>query len=355
MTTFFIIALVIAMTGSAMVLGPVLRTYFRGHEDDPRPGITVGTGVIVALLIPVAALVLYSRWTNWNWSSGGVAATAQTEEMHSMEEAVAGLEKRLRDQPDDVQGWQMLGRSYVNMRRFDKAAEAYGRVVELTGGDNVAALADYGEVLFLSSADGMAGEAGELFRDLVPRAPDNPKVMWYGGIAAFEDGDDEQGTRLWTRLLDMNPPDAMRQIIEERIGPAAAAEAPSAAATPSAAEALEPVADGAIRVRVSVDPFLAQQVNGSVPLFIFARGAAGGPPLAAVRRSAAELPLVLDLSDESAMIDGVRISDQDALTLVARLSMSGSPRQQSGDFFGQVSYSRENGNEVEIRIDQVVP
>ena len=77
------------------------------------------------------------------------------------------------------------------------------------------ALADYGEVLFLSSTDGMAGEAGELFRDLVPRAPDNPKVMWYGGIAAFEDGDDEQGTRLWTRLLDMNPPDAMRQIIEQ--------------------------------------------------------------------------------------------------------------------------------------------
>ena len=102
MTTFFIIALVIAMAGSAMVLGPVLRTYFRGHEDDPQPGITVGTGVIVALLIPVAALVLYSRWTNWNWSSGGVAATAQTEEMHSMEEAVAGLEKRLRDQPDAV-------------------------------------------------------------------------------------------------------------------------------------------------------------------------------------------------------------------------------------------------------------
>lgn len=246
----------------------------------------------------------------------------------------------------------MLGRSYVNMRRFDKATEAYARVVDLTGGDDVAALADYGEVLFLSSPTGMNGEPGELFRDLVPRAPDNPKVMWYGGIAAFEAGDDAEGTRLWTRLLDMNPPDAMRQMIEERIGPVSATETPAAA---SAAETLQPVAEGAIRVRVSVDPFLAQQVNGSVPLFIFARGATGGPPLAAVRRSAAELPLVLDLSDESAMIDGVRISDQDSLTLVARLSMSGSPRQQSGDFFGQVSYSRESGNEVEIRIDQVVP
>jgi cytochrome c-type biogenesis protein CcmH len=355
MTTFFIIALVIAMAGSAMVLGPLLRTFFRGHDDDPKPGVTVGTGVIVALLIPVAALVLYSRWTSWNWSAGGQVPVAQGEEMHSMNEAVAGLERRLQEQPDDIQGWQMLGRSYINMRSFDKAAEAYARVVELTGGDNVAALADYGEALFLSSSDGMAGEAGNLFRDLVPRAPDNPKVMWYGGIAAFEAGDDAQGTRLWTRLLDMNPPDAMRQMIEDRIGTAPSTEAPAASAAASPAEALEPVADGVIRVRVSVDPFLAQQVNGSVPLFIFARGAAGGPPLAAVRRSAGELPLVLDLSDESAMIDGVQISDQDSLTLVARLSMSGSPRQQSGDFFGQVSYSRDDGSEVEIRIDQVVP
>ena len=131
MTTFFIIALVIAMAGSAMVLGPVLRTYFRWHEDDPQPGITVGTGVIVALLIPVAALVLYSRWTNWNWSSGGVAATAQTEEMHSMEEAVAGLEKRLRDQPDDVQGWLMLGRSRMVLEEPALAKAAFERAREL--------------------------------------------------------------------------------------------------------------------------------------------------------------------------------------------------------------------------------
>jgi len=74
-----------------------------------------------------------------------------------------------------------------------------------------------------------------------------------------------------------------------------------------------------------------------------------------VRRMAGDLPLTLDISDANAMIDGVRISDQQELTLVARLSMSGSPRQQAGDLFGQVSYHRGDGNEVNIRIDQVVP
>lgn len=356
MTTFFFIALVIAMAGSAIVLAPLLRTHFRGHENDPRPGLTISTGIAVALVLPVAALFLYSQWSSWNWAASGQMA-AEAEQMHSMEEAVAGLERRLEEHPDDVQGWQMLGRSYVNMRRFDKAAEAYKRVVDLAGGDDVVALADYGEALFLSDPGGMNGEAGDLFRDLVQRAPDNPKVMWYGGIVAFESGDEAEGRRLWTRLLDMNPPEAMRLMIEERIGVEAGVgtEAAPAASTAAAATGPGPVPEGAIRVRVTVDPFLSQQVNGSMPLFIFARGQGGGPPLAAVRRTAGELPLVLDLSDESAMIDGVKISDQETLTLVARLSMSGSPRQQSGDFFGQVEYSRGDGNEVDIRIDQVVP
>ncbi len=353
MTSFFIIALVIALAGSALVLGPLLRSFFSGHDDDPRPAITLSTGIVVALLIPVAALVLYSRWTTWTWQDHGAEEPA-AELAHSMEEAVASLERRLQQDSDDIQGWQMLGRSYVNMRRFDKALEAYRHVVDLTGGKDPAALADYGEALFLSDPNGMNGDAGPLFRDLVTRAPDNPKVIWYGGIEAFERGDDEAGKSLWTRLLDMNPPDAMRRMIEERIGstpagPEAAAKAPAAVADSAA------VPDGAIRVRVTVDPALAGSINSSVPLFIFARGAGGGPPLAAVRRIAGDLPLTLDISDANAMIDGVRISDQEELMLVARLSMSGSPRQQAGDLFGEVNYHRGDGNEVAIRIDQVVP
>jgi len=353
MTSFFIIALVIALLGSTIVLAPLLKSFFSGHEDDPRPALTLSTGIIVALLLPVVALGLYGRWTNWTWDDhAGAEASAQ--QMHSMDEAVASLERRLQQDGDDIQGWEMLGRSYINMQRFDKAAEAYRHVVDLTGGKDPSALADYGEALFLSDPNGMNGEAGPLFRQLVAQAPDNPKVMWYGGIEAFERGDEETGKRLWVQLLDMNPPDAMRRMIEERVGVAAAAsEKPAGEAAEVASSGEVPA--GAIRVRVTVDPVLAGQVNGSVPLFIFARGAGGGPPLAAVRKMAEDLPLTLDLSDDNAMIDGVRISDQEQLMLVARLSMSGSPRQQAGDLFGEVNYHRKDGNEVTIRIDQVVP
>lgn len=356
MTTFFFIALVIALAGSAMVLAPLLRNFFAGHEDDKGPAVTLTGGIVVALLLPLLALFLYSRWSTWDWSGAPeLAAQANAEQAHSMEQAVASLEERLRQQPDDINGWSMLGRSYMQMRRFDKAAEAYKKVLELSGGDQIQPLADYGEALFLSDPSGMQGEAGPLFRDLVARAPDNPKVMWYGGLAAFEEGDEAQGRELWTRLLSMNPPEAMRRMIEERIGPVAAAPAlagqgPEVDGAPS-----KPIAEGAIRLSVSLDPALQEKVNAGVPLFVFARRPAGGPPLAAVRKSAVDLPLVLDISDANAMMEGIKISDQDQLTLVARISMTGSPRKQPGDLFGEVQYTRESGNQVDIRIDQIVP
>ncbi|MDH3915729.1 MAG: hypothetical protein OES37_06180 [Chromatiales bacterium] len=357
MTTFFIIALVIALTGSAIVLAPLLKDFFKGGHEESRPGLTLSTGILVALLLPLMSLFLYSRWSTWDWTATPGARSAETaEQTHSMEEAIATLEQRLEQQPDDVQGWQMLGRSYMNLRRFSDAARAFQHVAALSGPDDTAAQADYGEALFLSDPRGMQGEAGELFRDLVIRAPDNPKVMWYGGLVAFETGDDAEGRRLWSQLRGMDLPPEMQRIIEERLGPADAGTAvPAVASAPATNSETKPVAAGGIRVSIELDPALRDRIAGPVPLFIFARRPAGGPPLAAVRRSSSELPLSIDLSDENAMMQGIRISDQEQLKLVARVSMSGSPREQSGDLFGEVEYSRDGNPEVSIRIDQVVP
>ncbi|UCC14899.1 MAG: tetratricopeptide repeat protein [Gammaproteobacteria bacterium] len=360
MTTFFIIALVIALAGSAIVLAPLLKHFFKGGHKESRPGLTLSTGILVALLLPLASLFLYSRWSTWDWAAlPGPQSTATADETHSMEDAIASLEQRLAQQPDDIQGWQMLGRSYMNLRRFADAARAFRRVVDLSGPDATAAQADYGEALFLSDARGMQGDAGELFRDLVDRAPDNPKVMWYGGLAAFEIGDDAEGRRLWSQLRGMDLPPEMQQIIEERLGATDAATASPAMASTTGSGAqkpnAKPVAAGDIRVSIELDPALRDRIVGTVPLFIFARRPAGGPPLAAVRRSSSEIPLSIDLSDANAMMQGIKISDQEQLTLIARLSMSGSPRERPGDLFGKIEYSRDSEPKVTIRIDQVVP
>lgn len=377
MTTFWIIALAIALAGSALIVVPLMRSFFRGHEGDRHPGITLGTGIAVALILPAAALTLYARWSNWDWNSGATPRTAAAEEAHSMDEAIRSLERRLAANPDDLEGWQMLGRSYMSREQFAEATRAYRRATELDSG-NLSLRADYAEALFLSDPAGPAGEAGMIFEDLVEETPENPKVMWYGGFVALETGREQEGRELWSALLERNPPAPIRRIIEERLGqPAitgdslmaeARAEPPQdpaemagenrVQARPEPVEAAPvpgpPSDPDAIQLSVTLAPGLTDKLTHPAPLFIFARGAGGGPPLAVVRRGSNELPLTIEMSDANAMMQGVKISAMPELQLVARVSLSGSPAAKPGDLFGEVKYSRDSGQQAAIVIDQVV-
>jgi len=384
-TTFWIIALAIALVGSALIVVPLMRSFFRGHEGDRHPGVTLGTGIAVALLLPVLALTLYARWSSWDWAGNPATAGADAvEQAHSMDEAIATLEGRLAAQPDDAEGWQMLGRTYMSTERFGDAARAYRNALDLLGDDNISARADYAEALFLSDPAGPSGPAGQMFTEMVEQAPDNAKVMWYGGYVAFETGNEERGRELWSELLTRNPPAPIRRIIEERLGmPAdmAAGFMPQAQAEPGQSDPMQPdspplaeaePAEGSeqaaavaatlpepsgpdvIQLSISVAPALADRLKSPAPLFIFARGTAGGPPLAVVRRGSNELPLTIEMSDANAMMQGVQISTMPELQLVARVSLGGSPAAKPGDLFGEVKYSREAGQQVNIVIDQVV-
>lgn len=111
--------------------------------------------------------------------------------------------------------------------------------------------------------------------------------------------------------------------------------------------------DGAIRLEISLDPALAARIPGPTPIFIIARIAAGTPPVAVIRTSSDELPISVELTDANAMVEGVTLSDQPELELIARVSLSGSPAQRPGDLFGAVNYTRGNSGPARITIDRV--
>lgn len=385
MIEFWIAALVLGLVAAAIVIVPVLRAPSDGGES--RRASTLGVGVVAALVVPVAALVLYSRWTTWEWG-GERARAAEAEQMHEMDEAVAALVARLQREPNDVEGWRMLGRSYMSMRRFEDAAGAFRQGLDVAAGEPVDLMADLGEAEALSSPQGLQGGSGAMFERVLELSPSHPKGLWYGGIFAYENQDFATAEARLTKLLQMNPPETLIPLIEERIAearahagvdpalfaaagqeggakpapPAQAEPAPEApaeqapAAEPDPAPAAGTAAAGpadAIPVQVTISPDLAGRLGAPAPLFLIARNPAGGPPLAVIRRSSDQLPFSVELTDDNAMMQGVTFLDQPALSLVARVSLSGSPAAQPGDLFGEVTYERGSGP-VEIRIDRVV-
>ena len=284
--------------------------------------------------------------------SAGMYATIGTpqeksagSELASIEEMVAGLDQRLRDNPDDLSGWKMLGRTNFQLRDYDKAIQAYERAVQLESASNGQTLADLGEAIWMQDPSTLTGRAGELFENAIATSPNNSKALFYSGLVAVERGERFLAADRWETLLALSPPEGIQEILQQRIAQLRGEEMPvqEAPAAPiiSAAIELAPAAEKA------VDP------NATV--FIIARDPAQpSPPIAALRRRVAELPAVVALSDSDAMMPGRLLSGFSELEIVARVSMSGQPVAQPGDWYGEKIVRPAESGEVSIVIDREV-
>lgn len=284
--------------------------------------------------------------------SAGMYATIGTpqeksagSELASIEEMVAGLDQRLRDNPDDLSGWKMLGRTNFQLRDYDKAIQAYERAVQLESASNGQTLADLGEAIWMQDPSTLTGRAGELFENAIATSPNNSKALFYSGLVAVERGERFLAADRWETLLALSPPEGIQEILQQRIAQLRGEEMPvqEAPAAPiiSAAIELAPAAEKA------VDP--------NAIVFIIARDPAQpSPPIAALRRRVAELPAVVALSDSDAMMPGRLLSGFSELEIVARVSMSGQPVAQPGDWYGEKIVRPAESGEVSIVIDREV-
>ncbi|HEY5755275.1 MAG TPA: tetratricopeptide repeat protein [Steroidobacter sp.] len=360
MTAFIVVCVAMLVAALLWMVLPLLRapkttesTELASYRSERR-----FSGVAVALLVPVIAIVMYASLSNWDWK----AVQVESAQAANMEQAVAGLEAKLKEHPDNQQGWMMLGRSYLAMSRYPRAVDAYQQAYDLSKGKDVEAVIGLGEALALTDEASLAGRAGQLFDAALAMAPNHPKALWYGGVAALRAGDLRLGRDRLQLLLAQNPPEEIRNVLARQIqdldeqltASGQGAPPPTQAQTPAAAPA---AGSRAIQVAVSLSPQLRQQLSGSMSLFILARNpGGGGPPLAVQRHSSDQLPLNVTLSERDAMIPSLSIATVPKVVVVARLSRSGAPQQQSGDLYGEAEYEfGKTSGPLTIIIDRVAP
>ena len=262
-----------------------------------------------------------------------------------IEAMVESLAARLEDSPDDIEGWKMLGRSYMTLQEFDKAVTAYERAVELEQSQNGQTLVDLVAALLERDKTGIQGRTAALLESALALEPNNPSALFYGGIAALNRGDKELAIQRWEILLSLNPPDNIKGLLEQRIAEWRG-EAPAPQPAPSAI----------VTASISVPTDVSGSLPGTTSVFIVARDPAQpSPPIAVTRRQLAELPAEVSLGDAQAMILGRNLSMFAEFEVVARISVSGQPVAQSGDWFASaIVRPAENGN-VTLLLDQQVP
>jgi cytochrome c-type biogenesis protein CcmH len=291
------------------------------------------------------------------------AAASSADNGHAItsEQIDAMIEKlaaRLKDNPADVEGWVMLGRSLAVLGRYDQAVPALKKAVELNGDDAVL-LADYADALAVLNNRSLEGEPARLIERALAVDPNNLKALSLAGTIAFNRQDFAGALRHWEKMAQLAPGSELVQQIQGGIDEArqragvttAAAPAPVAAAPASSANA----ANASVSGTVTLAAALAAKAKPDDTLFVFAR-ATEGPrmPLAILRKQVKDLPLTFTLDDSMAMSPAARLSLAQRVVVGARISKQGSAIAQPGDLQGLSAPVSPGTRAVKIEIAEVV-
>jgi len=340
MTQFVVVAALMAALAASAVAVPLWR-----HRQSRN------VGGAAALLIVAAAAALYPLWSNWHWhdSAQNPAAGPDVAAM------VTKLETHLREDPNDLTGWVMLGRSYVALERMDDAIVAYDHAHRLDAGNAEAALG-LGEAMSLRAGGNITPEAAKLFEQALRLEPGNPKALLYGGFAAAARGDVATARNRWLALKEMHPPAQIEQLLDARIaelGPVEAGSSPVGnLAAGNSPEQAAPDADVSVNIRIA--PAIKARLTQEAPLFVFAREPGGkGPPLAAKRLTSAAIGTQIHLSAADSMIPGRVLTKGHRVSITARVSFSGQPLPAAGDLYGELTYDVGQDGTRDLLIDRV--
>ncbi|HEV8261361.1 MAG TPA: c-type cytochrome biogenesis protein CcmI [Burkholderiales bacterium] len=306
--------------------------------------------IAVGVLIPVAAVLLYLRFGSLEGLDVTHHAARDVSSVTAahFREMTEKLAARMREKPDDAEGWVMLGRAYRALERFDEAADALRKAVALNPG-NADLLADLAEALALRSGRTLAGEPTRLLERALKLEPDNDKALALSGSAAFERKDYKAAIRHWETLLK-------RPSVSGELAQALSAGLSEARLLSTGKKTVAAVpAPGRVSGTVTLDAALRPRAAPEDTVFVYAR-AAQGPrmPLAIVKVQVKDLPYNFSLDDSMAMIPEMKLSAFNEVIVGARVSRSGSAKPAAGDLEGASATVSPGANGVTVAINVVV-
>ena len=123
-------------------------------------------------------------------------------------EMVARLEKRLKENPNDLQGQMMAGRSYMALQRWADAEKAWRKAVELDE-RNEAAQYSLADLLIRTAPPGnktVYKEALDHLERALINIPREPVVLWAKGVALVHLDRIPEADQAWTAAFQNLPP-----------------------------------------------------------------------------------------------------------------------------------------------------
>lgn len=319
------------------------------------------TMLLIGLAVPLVAASLYLTLGNpATLNPTGPQHKVDAGELSTMLE---GLAKKLEKEPENLQGWAMLARSYKAVGRNVEAEQAFARAGNLLDTD-AQLLADYADVIATNAQGNLSGKPTELIEKALRVDPNNGMALWLSGTAAFQRSDFEKAAKTWEILVQMLTPGSEdEQMLHNAIGEAYAKlgkSAPALASRPGAATnpqtktaAANP--NASVSGEVTLDPNLKSKVQPTDVVMVIARLPGTRMPMAVLRTPATQLPLKFTLDDSLAMNPQSLISNAAQVEVEVRISKTGMAMPEPGDLLSEAQTVKVGASGLKVRVDRVRP
>ncbi|MCD8340365.1 MAG: c-type cytochrome biogenesis protein CcmI [Burkholderiales bacterium] len=372
--------------------------------DNVNPKAGIYTFIMLVLLVPMAASFFWMvtqplgdfRLDGGKWEAVADYNTGQIVknegEMHDLDETITKLRDRLSQDPSDLQGWMIYGRTMLTMRKYSDAATAFERALNLAPG-NPQIMVDLADAVGMVQGQDLTGEPWNLLQRALKADPTNWKALMMAGTDFFNKGNYRMAVMYWERLLKtLSPNDAMTRAVKASIqeardlgrilGPVpdtldfgqAAAEpqqppmmsqamkgmnqspVPNMSSMTTEAQQPEKVTH-TISGIVEITPEMAFKIGDKDTLYITARPASGSrAPIAQQHIKVLDFPVhfQIDNTMHPPVDMGAGTLDQhERVIITARLSKEGSIMPSNGDLEGQIAEPANVGaNDVVVKIDE---
>ena len=271
--------------------------------------------VVVVVLLPIFTISVYQNLSNYTPTSKSAAIDLPP---LTLDQSVVKIEQHLKENPQDVKAWKMLGLSYFDLNKIDESLKAYEKAYQIDPNDP-RLLVEYASALISSNDDQFTPKPMGFIKKALEIEPNAPDALYLAGLFAANAQDFKLAKTLWNKALSALP----EQSVDRQALVSILAE-------------LSRVESGDISNTVTVNVVISDEILASRSaddyLMIYAKAAQGRPMPIAIQK----LPIKafngqIVLSDMNSIMSDKLLSQHDKAIVVVRISSTGSAMKQADD------------------------
>jgi len=332
--TIWIILFVMCFIATAFIILPIYRS----------SGLFKPLIALVVILVFGASFSFYSSIGKPNYSS---AATSSADP--DISQVIKSISEHLTKNPDDAEGWLMLGRSQQITKKYNDAISSFERAMKLDNRQNSKVLVALAMTLIEKNNGTITERSSNLLEEALILEPANIDALFYGGGAAASRENFSLAADRWEVLLELNSLFEIHEFLERKISEWRALSTQSALKNDNKDYPI-------ISLNIKLSEKALSVLPADTTVYIIARDPANpSPPVAVIRRQVINFPLTISLGDADSMISNRKLSDFSKIEVVARASLSGEPTPRSGDWSSSLTVNTKSEDTFNLTINETIP